>query len=132
MLSILRNWIMNEHEFGARIKARREELGISQKDVAFALDIDQGKVSLLEKGLRRVDVVKELPALAKLLRVPISWFYGDDAIPENQDPMRMLIKQLFPDVEFEEFEIRRMGQFLEPVLQTYVKTDPEMSKKVAG
>jgi transcriptional regulator with XRE-family HTH domain len=123
---------MNEQEFGARIKARREEIGLSQKDIAFALKLDQGKVSLIEKGMRRVDVVKELPLLAKLLKVPISWFYGNDVIPEDQDPMRLLIKQLFPDVEFEEFEIRRMGQFLELSLQSYVKTNPEMNEKIAG
>lgn len=127
---------MDEHQFGAKIKARREDLGISQREVANALNIDQGKVSLIEKGLRRVDVVKELPKLAKLLKVSVSWFFENTDAPKEASPVEAFVKQHFPDVEFSDFEMRRMGQFLEPVLasmlENYVKTDPKLGKKVSG
>lgn len=123
---------MDEFQFGAKIKARREELGLSQNDVGMALKIDQGKVSLIEKGQRRVDVVKELPVLAKLLRVPIGWFFEETEAPKEQSPVEAFVKQHFPDVKFTEFEMKRIGQFLEPVLESYIKTDPKLSKKIGN
>ena len=118
---------MNEHEFGAKIKARREELGLSQNDIAMALRIDQGKVSLIEKGLRRVDVVKELPPLAKLLKVPMGWFFNQT---EDKVPMKALVSQYFPDVKFSDLEIQRIGKFIEPIVQSYVENDPVFQKKI--
>lgn len=123
---------MDEHQFGARIKVRREELGLSQNDLAMALKIDQGKVSLVEKGLRRIDVVKELPALAKVLQVSVNWFYEEVDVPKGQEPIEALIGQYFPDVEFTEFELRRIRQFLEPVVKSYVEHDPNLNKKLNG
>jgi transcriptional regulator with XRE-family HTH domain len=123
---------MDEFQFGAKIKARREELGISQNEVGMELKIDQGKVSLIEKGQRRVDVVKELPILAKLLKVPISWFFEETDAPKEESPVEALIKQYFPDVKFTDFEMKRIGQFLEPVLESYIKTDPKLSKKIGN
>lgn len=123
---------MNEHEFGAKIKARREDLGLSQNDLAMALKIDQGKVSLVEKGLRRVDVVKELPILAKTLQVTIDWFYESTDTPKKMDPVEILISQYFPDVKFTDFEVKRVKQFLEPVLKNYVELDPKLQKKLNG
>lgn len=123
---------MDEYQFGAKIKERREELGLSQNDIGMALKIDQGKVSLVEKGQRRVDVVKELPVLAKLLKVPVGWFFEETVAPKEESPVEALIKQYFPGVKFTEFEKKRIGQFLEPVIDSYIKNDPAMSKKVSG
>jgi transcriptional regulator with XRE-family HTH domain len=123
---------MNEQDFGAKIKDRREEIGLSQNDLAQALGIDQGKVSLIEKGLRRVDVVKELPILAKTLKIPVSWFFEATNAPKDETPVEALMRQYFPDVSFTDLEMKRINQFLEPVLQSYVNTDPKMSKKVGN
>lgn len=121
---------MDEHQFGSKIRARREELGLSQNEIGMILGIDQGKVSLIEKGLRRIDVVKELPVLAKLLKVPVGWFFEETEAPKRQSPVEALIEQYFPDVKFSDFEMKRIGQFLEPVLESYIKTDPKLSKKI--
>jgi transcriptional regulator with XRE-family HTH domain len=121
---------MDEYQFGAKIKSRREELGLSQNDLGMELKIDQGKVSLIEKGQRRVDVVKELPILAKLLKVPVGWFFEETEAPKKETPIESLMRQYFPDVKFSEFEVKRIGQFLEPVLESYIKTDPKLSKKI--
>ena len=127
---------MDSQAFGNRIRERREEVGVSQKDVAAALNIDQGKVSLIEKGLRKVDVVKELPALAKVLQCPISWFYGEEHLNEKEltgnDPVKSFVARYFPDIEFSEYEIRRITQFLEPVLKSYVTLDPDFKDKIHG
>jgi transcriptional regulator with XRE-family HTH domain len=125
---------MEWHEFGTRVKNRREELKISQQEIASALKIDQAKVSLIEKGARKVDLIKEMPALAKVLRCSMTTLIQDEktAQPDDNDPMRKLMQQYFPGIEFSEFEMRRIAQFLEPVLQSYVKTTPELEKKVAS
>jgi transcriptional regulator with XRE-family HTH domain len=118
---------MDEYQFGAKIKARREELGLSQKDLAYALNTDQGKVSLLEKGVRRLDVVKELPLLAKLLKVPVGWFFDQTG---DKIPLEALVMQYFPDVHFTEMEMKRIGKFIEPIVQSYIENDPQLQKKI--
>src|SRR5690349_21397329 len=98
---------MDEREFGLKIKARREELGLSQKDLANALELDQGKVSLIERGGRKIDGVNEIPVLAKVLKKPISWFYEDDQeIEKKEDALKGLLKEYLPDLEFSDFEVK--------------------------
>ncbi len=122
---------MEWHEFGAKVRKRREELNISQQDLANALRIDQAKVSLIEKGARKVDLVKEMPALTKVLRCTLNTFLQEDeVIVDDNDPVRKLMNQYFPDVAFSEFEMKRISTFLEPVLQSYVKTNSDLEKKV--
>ena len=123
---------MDERDLGLKIKARREELGLSQNEVAQALGIDQGKMSLVERGQRRLDLLKELPVLAKKLKVSIDWFFEDTSAPKSLSAFDAWLQQHFPDVEFEEFEKKRIAQFLEPVLDSYVKHDPTLSKRVVN
>lgn len=113
---------MELHEFGLRVRKRREELGISQQDIAVALKIDQAKVSLIERGARRVDIVKELPALARVLCCSVNWLCQGDEPDSSTEPVDVLLARYFPDVEFEEFERKRLNQFIEGVLKTYVQT----------
>lgn len=56
-----------------KLRAAREETGLSQRDVAQALGVGQSLVSGLENGQRRLDVV-ELKALAVLYDKPPAWF----------------------------------------------------------
>lgn len=126
---------MEWHEFGHRVRKRREELGISQQEIASCLGIDQAKVSLIERGARKVDLIKELPALARTLKCSMAALVHDDQSnteTAEEDPIRALIQQRFPGVKFEEFELRRIAQFLEPVLMTYVDSSPDLKKKIAN
>jgi transcriptional regulator with XRE-family HTH domain len=122
---------MDEREFGAKIKARREALGLSQQDLAVALDLDQGKISLIEKGMRRVDSIRELPILSIALQCPISFFYESKVLPQDKIPGGDLVKQLFPGIEFSVAEIKRIAAFLEPVVKSYVRNDPSLNKKLS-
>lgn len=125
---------MEWHDFGTIVRKRREELGISQQEIGVALGIDQAKVSLIERGARRVDVIKELPALARVLRLPISRLCEqNDAGPseESDDPISALLKVYLPDVQFEDFEKRKLGKFLESFLKTYANT-MEPQKKASN
>jgi len=68
---------MDPRDFGERIRERREFLGLHQRTIANALNTDQGKISLIEKGLRKLDVLSDLPALARILQVTPNWFYPE-------------------------------------------------------
>lgn len=75
--------MLNPFIVGQRIKTRREQLGLSQKDLALALSIDQGKVSLIEKGGRKIDCIYELYALCECLKVSADWLLMPEIDPDS-------------------------------------------------
>lgn len=111
---------MEMFEFGQRIKQRREEIGMSQQELATRLGIDQAKVSLLERGARKIDALKELPLLSKALKCSIPWLC--QGASSSEDPVEALLDLYLPDVHFDEFEKKRLAKFLERFLQTYADT----------
>jgi transcriptional regulator with XRE-family HTH domain len=68
----------DEKVIAARLREAREFLGLSQADVAGALDVPRTSVSALETGTRKVTGL-ELRRLARLYRRPVAWLLGDDA-----------------------------------------------------
>ncbi len=63
---------------GGRLKATREYLNMSQQHVADWTGIPRSAVSDIERGIRRVDSL-ELKKLARLYRLPVSYFLDEDA-----------------------------------------------------
>lgn len=59
--------------FRRRLVAARIEQGLTQAEVARFLKWHQPRISHMETGERRVDVI-ELAALAKLYKKPITYF----------------------------------------------------------
>lgn len=59
--------------FLSRLVAAREKAGLTQVQVASELGIPQSRVSRMESGERRVDVI-ELLAFARLYKRPLEWF----------------------------------------------------------
>ena len=116
-------------EFGARVKKRREQLGMSQQELASSLGLDQTKVSHIEKGTRRVDLVKELPVLANALKCTASDLCAME--PPGDDPVRLLVSQYFPGTYVDEFQLKKIRQFIEPVLQSFVQ-NAELDKKTSN
>ena len=65
---------MANQQIGRRIKALREERGLSQDELAEILDVkDRQTVSAMETGARRVRA-EELLAIVERLRVPLDYF----------------------------------------------------------
>lgn len=66
---------------GKRVKAARENAGLSQVELAAALCVDykinleRVQISTIERGLRSVKD-KELNAIAKILEVTPNWLLG--------------------------------------------------------
>lgn len=65
-------------ELGARIKARRKALRMSQTKLGEGLGISFQQLQKYEKGTNRVSASR-LAELAAVLQVPVSHFFGDDA-----------------------------------------------------
>jgi len=59
---------------GARVKARRVLLGLSQERLGDALGVSFQQVQKYERGANRIGAGR-LPELANVLQVPISYFY---------------------------------------------------------
>ena len=73
---------MNRNQLSKRLKKARIEAGLKQKDLAKCLGIPVSAVSLLENGIRGVDVL-ELTLIADLYQKQPEWFYFDE-IPEDR------------------------------------------------
>lgn len=69
---------MNPKLFGTRIRQAREQLGLSQEDLATLVARDQRAISEYENGKRRLSAT-DVPAFAKALDVPILYFYEGEA-----------------------------------------------------
>jgi len=54
---------------GARVRARRRELGLSQWQLAQALDLERTSITNLEKGVQRISA-EALVQLARTLNLP--------------------------------------------------------------
>ena len=61
---------------GARLREAREYLGLSQDEVARAIDLPRSAVSLIESGQRKIDAL-ELKRFAELYQRPVAEFTGE-------------------------------------------------------
>lgn len=62
---------------GQRIKVRREYLRFTQQEVADHLDINRVTYTQYEVGKNQIPSAN-LPRLAKLFRVPVAYFFGEE------------------------------------------------------
>ncbi|MGH3304229.1 MAG: helix-turn-helix transcriptional regulator [Streptosporangiaceae bacterium] len=94
---------------GARLRAGRETLGLTQEDVAGALGIPRTSVIAFEAGRRNVTAL-ELRRLARLYRRSVEWLLGEDAEPAAMDgALYRATASLSPD---DKEQVLRFAQFL--------------------
>jgi transcriptional regulator with XRE-family HTH domain len=67
---------LDAKQFGVRLRQAREQLGLSQEDLAVLVGKDQRSISEYETGKRRLSVT-DLPALAAALKVSILFFFDE-------------------------------------------------------
>ena len=71
-------------DLGTKIRHRREQIGLSQADLAQLMHIAQGRISEWESGTRSQMSLKNLRSLARALGVSADYLIGtweDDAEP---------------------------------------------------
>jgi transcriptional regulator with XRE-family HTH domain len=100
-------------EVGRRLRSARETLGLTQEDVAAALNVQRTSVIAMEAGKRNVTAL-ELRRLARLYRRDVSWLLGeglenlDSAAAENQALFRATAQLSEEDKQ----QVLRFAQFL--------------------
>jgi len=62
---------------GQRIKAIREEKELSQKDIAYAADLDRSYIASVENGKRNISIVN-IEKIAHALKVSVRVFFNDE------------------------------------------------------
>lgn len=75
------------HTFGRRLKAAREELGLSQERLAEAIGVVRRTLAHYEAGTKSPEFSK-LPAIAAATGKPLAWFFQDEnaAEPKPERP----------------------------------------------
>lgn len=73
---------MNLKHIGSKIREARENLGITQEELAMRIGKTQNAISGYENGSRGIHI-SELPDLASALGVPVSYFF--DSIKTDVD-----------------------------------------------
>lgn len=95
----------------AKLKEAREYLGLSQQEVADALDLSRSAVSLMETAQRGVNSV-ELKSLAQLYKRPIGYFTGEESTQVMGGDVAMLAKQVAKLSEQDRDELLRFSEYL--------------------
>ena len=69
-------------KIGQRIKELREKADMSQKDLAYAADLDRSYIASIENGQRNVSIVN-IDKIAKALKVALKDFFKDVRFDNN-------------------------------------------------
>ena len=64
-------------KIGQRIKVLREKTEMSQKDLAYAADLDRSYIASVENGQRNVSIVN-IEKIANALNVTLKEFFNDN------------------------------------------------------
>jgi transcriptional regulator with XRE-family HTH domain len=73
---VMHSDLAEHQQIGARLRAARAYLGLSQELAAQHLDVPRAAVSAMERGQRKVSSV-ELRKLARLYGKPVAYLLGD-------------------------------------------------------
>lgn len=87
---------LDKQLLGQRIRQARERKGLSQEEFAVLISRDQRAVSEYEHGKRRI-AATELPRLADVLDVPVTYFFQGDAALDDIDVLILAELHALPD-----------------------------------
>ncbi len=104
-----------QERLAQRIREAREYLGLSQEFVSEQLQIPRASVSAMETGKRKVSSL-ELKQLSSLLKRPISYFLGEEASEQVEEPLDETSRVLFRTAralsDQDREQVLRFAQFL--------------------
>lgn len=110
---------LNKKEMGARIRARRDALGMSREDLAKKLSVTGKTIANIEYGEKGV-TLKNLYKLKQVLGVSIDYLMeGDDSFMDTEDKRKMISENILSSLSVcSEKELDR----IEKVTRLYVET----------
>jgi transcriptional regulator with XRE-family HTH domain len=98
---------------GERLRAAREYLGFSQEEVGKYLGVPRSAVSLIESGIRRIDIL-ELRRLAKLYQRSVAELTGEAQGQQTEPNSVMMVARAAATVSPEDrSEVLRFAEFLQ-------------------
>jgi len=103
-------------ELGKRVTALRKEMGMTQAQLAEALDISQQLVAAYEAAQRKIPA-SMLPILARLFAVPLEELLGMKKQPAKRGPASTLQRQ----VEQVNLMPRAKQKFISDMLEALIK-----------
>ena len=110
---------LNKKEMGARVRARRDALGMSREDLAKQLSVTAKTIANIEYGEKGV-TLKNLYKLKQVLGVSIDYLMeGDASFIDTEDRRKMLSENILSSLSVcSEKELDR----IEKVTRLYVET----------
>jgi len=89
---------------GQRIRQARERKGLSQEEFAALISRDQRAVSEYEHGKRRI-AATELPRIADVLDVPVTYFFHGDVALDDIDALILEELHALPDAHAKQYAL---------------------------
>lgn len=103
---------MDPTALGQRIRLARERKQLSQEDFAAQIGRDQRAISEYEHGTRRI-AVTDLPMIARVLDMPLLYFYGEALTPHDLDQEVLRQFRRLPDAQAQQAAIELLRVFSE-------------------
>lgn len=120
-------------EIFERIKARREQLGLSQTELAEKVGYsDKSSISKLEKGKATIPLERQIQ-LVEALNTSFAYLYGETDDPDdksipNADYYRDMQRILDGSIDSTEYDLRRAAEaHMEAVMQICMDNTKQMS-----
>ena len=106
-------------EISRRLKETREYLGLSQDEVANAVNLPRSAISLIESGSRKVEAL-ELKNFARAYNQPVSYFIGEKEIDdlESNTEIAYLARTATELSTDDQKELLRFAEFLKTKKKT--------------
>ena len=110
---------LNKKEMGARVRARRDALGMSREDLAKKLSVTAKTIANIEYGEKGV-TLKNLYKLKQVLGVSIDYLMeGDSRFMDSEDKRKMISENILSSLSVcSDKELDR----IEKVARLYVET----------
>ncbi len=101
---------MDPKILGSRIRQAREQLGMSQDELAIEVSKDQRAISEYELGKRKLSAA-DLPIFAQILKVPLLYFYEGEISLQDLDRAMLDEFQQLPSSEAKQTAIEIVRVF---------------------
>lgn len=112
---------LTEATIGKKIREAREQLGMTQKDLATHLKRTSAAISDLERGKVQVTAV-HLHKLANVLKKPLEYFYDEDFGGKDMEDLIALMRRANPESRANSINTLRIILKMETVTQALQTT----------